>query len=80
MSISILDPGQDQGRIRVETERQKHRSRAFRAMKFSIQVISSTVFDFEFYFRSERFRAEKWSIILSIRKFQASISLEKNFE
>ena len=33
---------------RVEIERQKHRSRAFRALNFSIRVISSTIFDFEF--------------------------------
>ena len=37
---------------RVETERQKHRSRAFRALKFSIRAILSTIFDFQFSIRA----------------------------
>ena len=36
----------------VETERQKHRSRAFRALKLSIRAISSKTFDFEFSIRA----------------------------
>ena len=42
----ILWPPSDDSR--VETERQKHRSLPSRALKFSIRVISSTNFDFEF--------------------------------
>ena len=70
--------------IRVETERQKHRSRAFRALKFSIRAISSTIFDFEFSIRAissgkmvEHFEHGKMS---SDHRAISSISLEKFFE
>merc|ERR1711893_211827 len=70
--------------VRVETERQKHRSRAFRALKFSIRAISSTIFDFEFSIRAissrkmvEHFEHEK---ISSDHRAISSISLEKIFE
>jgi len=69
---------------RVETERQKHRSRAFRALKFSIRAISSTIFDFEFSIRAissgkmaEHFEHGKMS---SDHRAISSISLEKFFE
>ena len=66
---------------RVETERQKHRSRAFRALKFSIRAISSTIFDFEFSIRAissrkvvEHFEHRK---ISSDHRAISSIILEK---
>ena len=70
--------------FRVETEQQKHRSRAFRALKFSIWAISSIIFDFEFSIRAissgkmvEHFEHRK---ILSDHREISSISPEKNFE
>ena len=69
---------------RVETERPKHRSRAFRALKFSIRAISSTIFDFEFSIRAissgemvEHFEHKK---ISSNHRAISSINLEKIFE
>ena len=69
---------------RVETERQKHRSRAFRALKFSIRAISSTIFDFEFSIRAissgkmvEHFEHKK---ISSDHRAISSIILKKIFE
>ena len=48
----MIDSSKYSMQTRVETERQKHRSRAFRALKFSIRAISSTIFDFEFSIRA----------------------------
>ena len=69
---------------RVETERQKHRSRAFRALNFSIRAISSIIFHFEFSIRAissgkmvEHFDRKK---ISSDHRAISSISLEKIFE
>ena len=56
--------------VRVETERQKHRSRAFRALKFLIRAISSGKM-------VEHFEHEK---ISSDHRAISSISLEKIFE
>ena len=52
IAIICIDP-------RVVTEQQKHRSRAFWALKSLILGILSRVYDYEFW--SERSRAEKWS-------------------
>ena len=69
---------------RVEIERLKRRSRAFRALNFSIRAISSTIFVFEFSIRAissrkmvEHFDHRK---ISSDRRAISSIIFEKNFE
>ena len=69
---------------RVETERLKHRSRAFRALNFSIRAISSTILNFEFSIRaiSSRKMVEHFDHgkISSDHRAISSIILEKIFE
>ena len=52
--------------VRVKTERQKHRSRAFQALNSSIRAIWSTIFDFWFSIVHDDFKSKLDILILSM--------------